>query len=330
MLVSLHNIYLMNEAITLAGQFYSCCRELVGDRACYGAILGEATTETGVQQLLSAQSLAGISAMGLLSKLSYDMALLPEDLSEERRWDAAKIGGLTLFAADIVDDEIDRLEMPVEEKFRYLDDWSQTMLSGDSVPSENQYPRGGNTESIRASFDLARYIHDCLDKYDGVGKMADVLGPLAQYAKEQIVAVDSEEQLGLVVKVGAGCGAIGARAVEIVEQSDFPMVMRAAVALGAYAECINHAFEISDDVAEGSPGYATVYLGQYGDTPRNRKLVKARLRTTADDAIIYGYEGLNLRQRRIQRVGKGLIDLKYKALGSVAKPKKTTLKGGVI
>lgn len=310
----------MSIARTLPGQYFGYCRELISDREAYDAVLGELTNEAGFARILKAQSLAGVSAMGLLTKQAYDMAVDGEAYSPENRWEAAKIGGMIMLAADVVDDEIDRREMPVDEKFRYLDAWAESLKTGENTLTAADYPAGGDSTAVRGSFDLARYIHDITDKYDGIEGLVDVMSPLIQDVKDQIVSRDETEQLELTVKVGAGCGAIGVRAVEIVEQTDFPVVMEAAEALGGYAECLNHAYEISEDVEEGSLSYATLYLGNHGDTPENRKLVKSNLIEIGDATLEHGIRQLNKRQRRVMSVGKGLIDLKYRVLGSLAKP----------
>jgi hypothetical protein len=293
--------------------------EVIRDRRLYDAALQEVTDTGAVEQIMTAQSLTSISAMGLLAKQAYDIAC-GDRPDRKRRQEAARLGCITLLASDVIDDEVDRREMPLEEKDRYLDAVLGTFVEGtDSLPA-NKYPYGSNPHAVRASFDLARYIHTRTKRLGGLENLNETISPLVRDAKRQLMSDDTDEQLDLVVRLGGGCWSIAAMAVEITEQGRFPDAMDAAFGIGGYAGCLDNACEIDEDVAEGSKAYATTYLSQHGDTAANRRIVRARLLETADRILEAGTANLTPKQSRIVKVQKRLIDLRYKRLRHYAKP----------
>ena len=311
--------HIMSAPGAVIRQAYDYSREMIADQDMYAATLADITDQEGLDQSLTNQPMVGVSAMGLLSKQSYDTALAVVDRSPDRRREAAIIGGMMLFATDVVDDEIDRAGMPVDEKFDYLEAWEDTLIDGAKPLSPNEYPVGSVATGIRVSFELAQFLHDRLSDFDRADSVAKVIDPLIRDVKDQITSPNTDEQLQLAVRVGAGCGELSAVMVELVEDQAFPEVVRAEGALGGYAECINHAYEIQEDIDEQSPSYGTIYLKQHGDTPTNRRYVKHQLVRAARQEYQEGTADLDKRQLVIVDSAKLLVDVKYRLLRRAAK-----------
>jgi hypothetical protein len=297
-------------------------RELLADREMFERRLRQAVDQTEPRQILKGQSLTGLSAMGLLAKQAYDAALPSGRGDAEHRQQVAVLGGLLLFAVDLADDEIDTSQATIEYKVSFLDEWLRVLLGDVNKPFQKRHSEIEETLRAMASFDLARHLHSVIQQHEGVELLSQVMTPLICDVKKQCLSYDLGEQLELLVQIGGRCGSLPAIAVEIIEGTHFPEVRELLHSLGAYAQCINHAYEIQEDTAVGSPSYATTFLSQFGDTPANRRQVKSILTQKAELQLsdLLGSRQRNCQIADIVFIQKILIDLKYKVLRRYAKP----------
>ena len=300
---------------TAAGHFCTYSAELIVDRNQYQNTLLSVSRDVATQSYLLSQSKTRIAAMGLLVKQVYDMAHIEDHGYSERREDAASIGGLVLLLTDIVDDQVDIPDMPLEEKFQYLDQGMSSLLYGVATPPETDYPANGDIQAMRASFDLAIYLHQRLSSLGSIDSLRAVIEPLVDDIKEQFTSRDLARQLILTRAIGANCGVIAAVATEAVDGANYPSLVEAAKGIGGYAQCLDNAYEIKKDIAEGSISYATLLLDQQGNTARNRRTARDVLTKEAQLSYEEGGISLTHNQSVIYSAAKRLIEVKYKIYG---------------
>ncbi|MGD0284155.1 MAG: hypothetical protein ABSB12_00970 [Candidatus Saccharimonadales bacterium] len=300
---------------TAVGRFCTYSAELIADRNQYQDTLLSVSEDVATQSYLLGQSKTRIAAMGLLVKQVYDMAHIEDSDYGEGRENAASLGGLALLLTDIVDDQVDIPDMPLEEKFRYLDQGMSSLLYGEVAPPETAYAANGNIQAMRASFDLATYLHQRLSDLGGIESLSAVIEPLVDDIKEQFTSRDLARQLTLTRAIGANCGVIAAVATESVDGTDYPSLIEAARGIGGYAQCLDNAYEIKKDITEGSVSYATLLLDQQGNNARNRRAARDVLTKEAQLSYEEGGVLLTHRQSVIYAAAKRLIEVKYKIYG---------------
>ncbi len=301
---------------TAIGRFSSYSAELIFDRSQYQGTLFSVSNEIATQDFFLRRSKTHIAAMGLLVKQVYDMAHIEDTDYSKNRENAANIGSLILLLTDIVDDQIDISDMPIEEKFRYLDQGMSVLLDGEVAPPETAYPVKSDKQTIRASFDLATHLHGRLLGLDGIESLRNVMEPLVADIKEQFISKDLSRQLALAKSIGANCGLTAVVATELVDGTDYqPSIIEAAKGIGAYAQCLDNGYEIRKDIKEDSITYATLLINQQGNTVKNRRLAKDVLTNQAQLSYEEGGLGLNHSQSVIYTAAKKLITAKYKIYG---------------
>lgn len=305
----------VGHSLQVANQIAAYSTELLNDAYRQSSIYDELSPDPLASQVFDSQSRICVAAMGTLTKQAYDMAHAGNEVLSAQRTAAAELGSLALLLTDIVDDEVDKPEVDVATKNTYLDEVTAHLLYG-------KQPDIVTVPAIHAAHLLAQHLHVELQRRDGLPRFTTLIEPLIDTVKMQFVSTDTDEQLHATKNIGALCGEVAAAAVEVVEGRSYPDLVTATHGLGAYAECLDNAFEIAEDVAEGSMCYSNVFLAQNGDTPANRKLVKSRILTVGNEAFEAGSTSLSSDQLVVYKSAKHMLDFKYRVFGPVRSWKK--------
>jgi hypothetical protein len=272
------------------------CGELYANRNEITCSVQDLAVEEQTAQYLLDYPRSSTAGTVLLCRQIFDIAYAGQNSSSEQRRQAGRIGGLMLILTDIVDGQIDSPSMPLETKERYLDEGTNILFSG----TESGFTP--ENESQQVSFDLARTLHKTVIRADERRLFVSLFRDLVPDVKRQVSSNDLAEQLKLAQKVGGTCALLGAASVEHVTGVEQPRVRIAAASIGAYAECLDHAYEMREDIRYGVPTYVTLYLAQHGDTLANRRKAREDLLDVGSDAYREGLTVLDDRQQSM-RVG---------------------------
>jgi hypothetical protein len=112
-------------------------------------------------------------------------------------------------------------------------------------------------------------------------------------------------------------------AAQMVDGIDYSDMDSAVAGIGAYGECLDHANEIDQDIAEGSKNFTTVFLDRFGDTKSTRKQARGLLKDKAIREYREGLPLLSTKQLAIYDMMRRGIDLRYmiRGLNKNLKPK---------
>lgn len=286
--------------------------ELLTDRGQALVPLADAAQSEATYDYLTGLSRTKFGGASMLTKQLYDMAHHETEDPQERDW-VGEVGALSVILSDVVDDEVDRQEMPLEEKFRYLDQGVDSLLNG-TRPDPADFASGSNPIAVAASFDLAQDIFARISPLEGQVTLKPVLDGLMHAIKEQMAAREVSRQLEILTQVGAGCSGLMMACVEMVIPEGQEEVKAASDGIGAYTVCLDNAFEMAQDVAEQSTTFATVFLDRFGDTPYNRRAAHEQLLRKGRLAVEAGRQGLSPEQQIIYRSMQRMADIKYRGL----------------
>lgn len=300
------------EYTRIAANVASYSSELWSDSAHIANIYKNLPCNKNAQKFLQEQGALRVAGMGLMVKQVYDM-VHTEDSSTINRQQAAELGLQALLLVDIVDDEVDSKKASPNEKAAYLDRIADHLILGTSYPHDSSAPQ----DTIYA---LTQHLHERLRHLHGSARFESFMPTLASVVKEQLTSQDLARQLELVKLVGGYCGEIAIAAVEVVDAQRYPKVAQAAFHIGAYAQCLDNAYEILQDIEEGSLSFATLYAEQNGLTPVTIREIRSILLSSAAGEYKAGEAVLSPEQRRIYKAVKILLECKYKVYGRLKKP----------
>lgn len=211
---------------------------------------------------------------------------------------------------DTVDDQIDNQDMAMEDKFHFLESCMKQLFFGESGDFDTKVcpnPLAGEVSLIIADALYSGWFY-----HDRNYSSQAIYGNLVTLTKAQFVSDNPEEHITFSKEVGAGCVELGAVALEQVEDADYPRIRESARRLGAYIQLLDDAYEIDDDLIEGSKTYATLVIKNEGDTLISRHRVRKVLRTEANNEFARGRSMLTSEQAEIYKVAKALLDIRYK------------------
>lgn len=290
------------------------CSELYANRNEIISTVQDLAVEEQTAQYLIDYPRSSTAGTALLCRQIFDIAYTGQNSNSEHRRQAGRIGGLMLILTDIVDGQIDRPGMPLEAKERYLDEGTHLLLSG----AESDF--APENEDQEVSFKLAYRLHEAVVRVDEKENFAALFRDLIPDIKRQLSSDDLEEHLKLARKIGGTCALLGAVAAEHTTGMEQPQARIAAASIGAYAECLDHAYEMHEDIRYGVPTYVTLYLEQHGDTPANRRQVREDLLDVGSDVYREGLAALDDKQKSIYKATCRMLDVRYrfiKRIGSI-------------
>ncbi|HSX06825.1 MAG TPA: hypothetical protein VLG92_03830 [Candidatus Saccharimonadia bacterium] len=250
----------------------------------------------------------------LLCRQIYDIATASREASPIQRQQVGRIGGLMLLLTDIVDSQVDRPDIALHEREGYLDAGLAVLLHGDRAKPD---PPAKN-RAQRISFALARTLHETVVQKDEEGYFATVFESLVPSVNRQLSSTDPTEQLKLAQEVGGLCALLGVASTEYATRTTHPEARIAAASIGAYAECLDHAYEMREDIMQGIPTYATLYLREHGDTPANRNKAKEDLLDAGSDSYKEGLEALDREQRPVYRATCRMLEVRYRFIKNLS------------
>lgn len=297
-----------------ASQLANYCGELYVNRNEIIDTVQDLAIEEQTAQYLMDYPRSSTAGTVLLCRQIFDIAYAGQSLNSEHRRQAGRIGGLMLILTDIVDGQIDRPTMPLEAKERYMDEGTHLLLSG---TESNFVPENEDQE---VSFKLARRLQEAVVQADEKERFVSLFRDLIPDVKRQLSSDDLNEHLKLARRVGGTCALLGAVAAEHTTGIEQPQAHIAAASIGAYAECLDHAYEMREDIRYGVPTYVTLYLEQHGDTPVNRRQAREDLLDVGSDAYREGLTVLDEKQKSIYRATCRMLDVRYrfiKRVGSI-------------
>lgn len=296
------SVDLYNTAAHVAG--YS--GELFAKRDEITCTVEDMAIEGQAKQYLIDYPRSSTAGTTLLCRQIFDIAHAGRDSDSEQRQQAGRIGGLMLILTDIVDSQIDRPSMSLERKEQYLDDGMGVLLSG----TENNFVPDSVHQGV--SFDLASKLHETVIRNDEKGLFASLFRDLIPDVKRQLASDDLTEHLKLAQRIGGMCALLGAASLEHVTGAEQPQTRIAAACIGAYAECLDHAYEMHEDIRHGVPTYVTLYLAQHGDTPANRKQAREDLLDVGSGVYREGLTVLDAKQRSVYKAVCRMLDVRYR------------------
>lgn len=267
-------------------------------------IQGDSEVTDYIRQRFSNMRVAG---SGLFGSALHDIATLGEADPTLRKEVAISAAQMTL-VQDIADEVVDT-DMSGESnelRFEYLARLG-AVLTGER-PDHDPDPNLRR----RASFHMAELLHDSFLHKDTTGLTGVTIGRLIKSAEAQFLATTPTELLHIAKVLGADC--IGAIAImpEIAESTEFPDMRRAAWHIGAYCELVDHAFELDEDLVEGSSTYATLRIKNEGDNPLVRKDIRDVMKTEAREVRREGAKHLTRFQKSRYNGLLNFVDFKFK------------------
>lgn len=298
----------VGEIYTIPQHIAGYSAELYKNRAEFGEIVSSTSLGPEAQEYLANYSQHLPAGVALLCRQIYDIAHPGDDAHPAHRRRVGEIGALITVLTDIVDDEIDSADKPLEERLGYLDEAAAIVIDGTSLGLQPE------NKPQRVARELGMHLNETIIATDEEGLFRSLFAKLLPEIKLQLTSTSLAEHLQLAPDIGASCGMIGSVAVELVDADIRPKVHRAASGVGAYAECLDHAYEISDDLVEGAVTYPTLYLGQFGDTAANRAKVRKDLLKLGSESFAEGLVGLDARQASIYKSVARMVDLRYRVL----------------
>jgi len=284
------------------------------------ADLTEILPNADTQSVLSVYSATTAAGAATVTKQIFDLAHPGEAERGPKRQRAAEIGMLSLVLTDIIDDQLDTLGVEPEDMTHYFDRGMAAMFRGERVG--DTLDDTNSNVIARASFDIAAHLHESVFQHDEKGVFEEVFKKLTRDVIGQAACQDLKKQLEYTIDVGASCAAVSHASVEFVDDREYPQVGEAARRIGAYAQLLDNAADIAQDIEEGSLTYATLFLSEQGDTPKNRKQARDDLLDVASDSYRQGREVLDTRQQPIYDSIRHMVDTKYR----LVKPVKSTIK----
>lgn len=84
--------------------------------------------------------------------------------------------------------------------------------------------------------------------------------------------------------------------------------------MGAYAEFLDHAYEMHEDILGGVPTYVTTYLAQHSDTHANRRTAREDLLDVGSDVYQEGLAALDISQKPIYKAACLMLDARYRVI----------------
>jgi hypothetical protein len=259
-----------------------------------------------------------MSSPGIFGRAFYDMAAAETGgaVSNDARSAVGLAAHRLMLLQDIVDTRLDTFSESLEDKERFLDDGLSYLLGGtESKPSRKSDLR------YRAAFTLAGVIRDMPLLRGNVSMLQPSLAELVDTAKEQFTTQDPERLLGIAGDIGAACLEQTEIPVEIATDTEQPSLRRAARAIGAYGQYLDHLTEVDEDLRDGSPTYATWMITKHGDSKALRADLRERYLDEAATVYHEGIEDLSPSQRRIYRSLRIFIDTKFKLIGRIKQAK---------
>jgi hypothetical protein len=298
------SVDLYNTAAYIAGycgEFYAKRNEII-------RTVEDLAIEGQTAQYLIDYPRPSTAGTALLCRQIFDVAHAGQDSNIEQRQQAGRIGGLMLILTDIVDGQIDRPDVPLETREHYLDEGTRVLLSG---AESNFVP---DNEHQRVSFDLASRLYESVVRKDEKGLFVSLFRSLVPDVKRQLTSDDLTEHLELAQRIGGTCALLAAASIEHVTGAVQPQVHIAAASIGAYAECLDHVYEMREDILEGIPTYVTLYLAQHGDTRANRRRAREDLLDVGSDVYREGLSALDGDQKPIYRAACRMLDARYRLI----------------
>lgn len=251
---------------------------------------------------MSAVSLGGIN---LLNCFIYDINCPVDDSDKMIRKRAVLLGTKLLLLLDLVDDKIDTDTEPLASKLTYLNTGLGVLFDG----KEYEPYKDATTET---AFSLASHLHHTALKNDDKHLIRGVFDTMIPAVIRQIESKDLHEQLKLSGQIGADCASIGSASTQLVAGWHNTEAATATAHIGAYAEYLDTAFEIDEDINNFTCNFATVYLEEYGDSRDTRKQIMNILIDAANNEYLQGVSLLDDKQQAIYGTLKRFIDLRYK------------------
>ncbi len=292
------------DKLPLAGPELAYARELMRDKDVLAKLCLNVSGNSNIQAFLTQESSLKFAAKTIIIKLFYDIAY-PHDKSD--RLEAVEIGSLGILFTDIIDDEVDSAPLSNADKRRYLDLLADDLLGG-ATECDPAHSTG-----IKSAYALNNYLLSRLGEHpEGYERFAEVARPLVAAVGERIESTDVARQFELTQIVGGKCGEIAVAVIEAVTETPLPRLRDIAYSVGAYAQCLDDAYEIEKDLEEGSLTFPTTYLARYGDTPANRRKVKRALLREAKAVYCRKFSHLTSEEAEIYRCARRLMDVKYR------------------
>lgn len=293
------------------------CGELYVNRNEMAHTVRELAINEQAARYLIGYSRGSTAGATLLCRQIFDIAYAAQKPEEEQRQAAGRIGGLLLILTDIVDGQIDRPTMPRGTKDHYLDESARLLLLG----AESNFEPENKSQDV--SFSLAKRLHESVIQVDERGLFAPLFHALVSGVKRQYSSDDLEEHLELTQIIGSNCALLGAASTEHVTGTEQPQARAAAASIGVYAQCLDHAYEMREDIHYGAPTYATLYLTQHGDTPANRKKARENLLDLGSDAYRKGLVALEGKQLAVYEAARRMLDVRYRLIKRIESMRNT-------
>ena len=159
---------------------------------------------------------------------------------------------------------------------------------------------------------MGAQLHERYISFDSAGLFRELFHKLGADARQQVVSQDLREQLELSVEIGKGCAGIYACSSELIDGRPVEEYAPALAGYGALAECLDNAYEITQDLREGSNTYATLWIRQHGDSRDNHRQARSTLAQRGMREYNNGRGVLNPKQAGLYSLMGRIVSARYK------------------
>ncbi len=289
--------------------------ELLSNIGKYCDSLRGSSDNPQVEKFLMNNRRVSSSAFGLVGTIFYDIAKSDQPKQEDRK-KAGQTSARVNLLVDLVDDIIDKRNGSLKEKLYFVEDVRRTLFGY----RLRDYEQTGDIQRDSAQA-LAKRIHtDFLEDYEKPTDLELVFYELIRAVVEQKSETDPDKLVEIARRIGFGCTENDAVIVEMIDESEHPMMREAARQIGAYQQFLDHAYEIDEDLREGSNTYATAIIRIDGDSSTTRKRIRRLGESLAEESFMKGMEQLKEeKQRAIYQFLRLLTDIKYKFADKIIK-----------
>jgi hypothetical protein len=285
----------------MAAYSAEACDELINRRLVHDAPLDEAT-----RGFLSEYPRASATGLLIASKQIYDLVHGGEAIKSPERTEASRLGSMVMLYADLVDEQADLPGVPTDQKVEFFGTAVDALIDGDAAAYT---PRTTAEEIVLG---MGAQLHERYIRFDSGGLFRELFHKLGADAQQQVVSQDLQEQLELSVEIGKGCAGIYACSSELIDGRPVEKYAPALAGYGALAECLDNAYEITQDLREGSNTYATLWIRQHGDSRDNHRQARSTLAQRGMREYNNGRRVLNPKQAGLYSLMGRVLSTRYK------------------
>ncbi len=203
-------------------------------------------------------------------------------------------------AIDLADELVDSGRVNLNSRRHFLDSFRQNMFSC--------FDNRGKTIEENAAYSLAHNLYEEVFCRDINGKTNAVAGSLIELIKAQTRVIEPDMLMDLERLSGALTFEVIYSIMELLAQCELSDLREAIKSMGEYAEMMDGASDIDEDLLHGINTYGTATVRKMGNSASVRRKIRSAYMERASESFNYGMSFLSHEQRETYKFMKTMID----------------------